>query len=216
MTEKSRLRYIIPGVILYLAVPLLYMIFGNFPDRTILKEAVSLLTVGAFFLMLGQFYLTRINKITLKGQKFSRVVILHKVIGYVFIPVLFLHPFLVVFPRYYEGGVDPVNAFKTILTTFGSKGIIMGFAAMALMILIGITSMFRKKMKMKYTTWRYSHGFLSIAFVVLATWHAVDLGRHTDAFLSTYMIGMAAIGIFFLAKLYFVEAGKIPQEAVNE
>jgi predicted ferric reductase len=154
--------------------------------------------------MLGQFYLTRINKITLKGLKFSKVVNTHKIIGYIFIPVLILHPFLVVVPRFFESGVEPIEAFTTILTSFGTSGIIIGMIAMVLMILLGITSMLRKKMRMKYTTWRFFHGLLSIVFVVLATWHAVDLGRHTDLIMSAYMIFMAASAVFFLLKLYII------------
>ena len=204
MNEKSRLRYLIPGLILYLIIPFLYLLLGDFPARTVLKEAISFLTIGAFFLMLGQFYLTRINIITLKGQKMSKVINLHKVLGYIFIPVLMLHPFLIVVPRFFESGVEPAEAFTTILTTFGSKGIVIGIIAMVLMILLGITSMLRKKMKMKYTTWRTTHGLLSIAFVILATWHAVNLGRHTDVILSTYMIIMSALGVLLLIRTYFL------------
>ena len=204
MGEKNKISYLLIGAVFYLLIPFLYLILGDFPERTTLKDSISFLTIGAFFLMLGQFYLSRINRITLKGHKFSGVVNIHKIIGYIFIPVLILHPFLVVVPRYFESGVDPIEAFKTILTTFGSKGIVIGMAAMVLMILLGFTSMLRKKMKMKYSTWRFSHGLLSIAFVVLASWHAIDLGRHTDMVMSIYMILMAATGVFFLLKLYIL------------
>lgn len=203
MNEKSILRWLVPGGIVYLAVPLLYMLFGNFTGRTVLKEIISLLTMGAFFLMLGQFYLSRINEITLKGQKMSKVVNLHKAIGYIFIPILVLHPFLIVLPRYFEGGAAPLDALTTILTTYGTKGILLGLAAMILMILLGAASMLRKKIPIKYTTWRYIHGLLSTAFVALAVWHAVDLGRHTDLFLSAYMITLSALGAALLARVYF-------------
>lgn len=203
MNKKSKFNYLIPGVIFYLLIPFLYLILGDFPTRTVLKEAISFLTIGAFFLMLGQFYLSRINKITLTGQNMSGVIKLHKVLGYIFIPILILHPFLIVVPRFFEAGVGPVEAFKTIITTFGSRGIILGISAMVIMVFLEITSMLRKKMRMKYTTWRTFHGFLSIAFVILATWHAVNLGRHTDLILSSYMIIMSAIGVLLLIKTYF-------------
>jgi len=204
MNEKSRLKYIIPGLVFYIVIPFLYLLLGDFPDRTVLKELISFLTIGAFFLMLGQFYLTRINKVTLKGQKMSKVINLHKVIGYIFIPILILHPFLIVVPRFFEAGVEPMEAFTTILTTFSSKGIIMGIIAMVLMILLGITSILRKKIQLKYTTWRIWHGLLSIAFVILATLHAVNLGRHTDTIMSVYMITMSTIGILLLIRIYFL------------
>jgi len=197
MNEKSKINFFIPPVVFYFLIPFLYLILGDFPTRTVLKEAISFLTIGAFFLMLGQFYLSRINKITLTGQKMSKVINLHKVLGYILIPILILHPFLIVVPRFFEAGVGPIEAFKTILTTFGSRGIILGLIAMVLMILLGITSILRKKMRIKYTTWRTFHGLLSIAFVILATWHAVNLGRHTDLILSSYMIIMSGLEFFF-------------------
>lgn len=202
MNEKSGLNYILPGLLLYLAIPFLYLSLGDFPDRTFLKDAISYLTIGAFFLMLGQFYLSRLNRITLSGQKMSKVINIHKILGYIFIPILFLHPFLIVVPRFFESGVDPLEAFTTILSTFGTKGIITGITAMILMILLGVTSLLRKSLKMKYTTWRTFHGILSVAFIVLATWHAIDLGRHTDSILSSYMVLMAALGILVIAKVY--------------
>jgi predicted ferric reductase len=203
MNNKSKLYYLVPGGIFYLAVPLIYMIVGDFPSRTVLKEILSLATVGAFFLFLGQFYLSRINTVTLKGQNYSKVVKLHKIIGYVCIPIIFLHPFFIVLPRYFEASLDPVDAFWLILTTFDSKGIILGLIAMALMILIGITAILRKRIHMKYKTWRTMHAFLSLAFIFVATWHAVDLGRHMDTFLSEYTIFLSSIGVVFLMRTYF-------------
>jgi predicted ferric reductase len=203
--ERKSLSYLLIGAVVYIVLPLSYVLLGDFPSRTVLKESLSLLTIGSFFLMLGQFYLSRINKATLKKTTMAKVNKTHKIIGYIFIPVLFLHPFFIVLPRFFESGVAPMEAFQTMLTTFGSKGIILGIVAMVLMILLGLTSMLRKKMPLHYKTWRVSHGLLSIAFVILATWHAVDLGRHTDLILSTYMIIMAAIGILLLLSVYLVK-----------
>ncbi|OJF75763.1 MAG: hypothetical protein BKP49_09845 [Treponema sp. CETP13] len=130
------------------------MIFGDFPSRTLLKEILSLVTVGAFFVLLAQFYLSRINIVTIKGQKFSRVVKLHKILGYICIPILFLHPFFIVLPRFFEASLDLMDAFVKMLTTFETRGIILGLTAIVLLVLIGITSLLRKKLHLKYTTWR--------------------------------------------------------------
>ena len=210
MQKKSSLSYLIPGAVIYLIIPLGYVIFHHFPSRTILKEMLSLLTLGAFFLLLGQFYLSRVNIVTLSGQKYSHVIKLHKIIGALCIPILFLHPFFIVLPRYFEAGIDPKDAFSLMISNFSSRGILLGFIAMVLMILIGLTSMLRKKMHLTYTTWRTLHAFLSFAFIIIATWHAVDLGRHMDTFLSTYTIVLSSIGCVFLIRLYFFN--KNPKE----
>ncbi|MGH4036466.1 MAG: ferric reductase-like transmembrane domain-containing protein [Sphaerochaeta sp.] len=203
MNNKSRLYYLLPGFTLYFAVPIIYMLVGDFPSRTVLKEFLSLVTVGAFFLLLGQFYLSRINIVTLKGQKYSKVVRLHKIIGYIGIPIIFLHPFFIVLPRYFEASLDPSDAFVKILTSFDNRAIILGLIGMLLMILIGITSILRIRIGLKYKTWRAMHAILSAAFIVVATWHAVALGRHMDKFLSTYTILMSSIGMVFLIRTYF-------------
>jgi predicted ferric reductase len=205
MENNSKLKYLITGFIIYLAVPLLYMIFGNFEGRTILKELLSLITVAAFYLMLSQFYLSRVNIVNIKGHKYSKVVKLHKIIGYIAIPLILLHPIFIVLPRYLEASLDPIDAFILMITNFDSRGIILGLIALFLMLVIAITSILRKKMKLKYTTWRKMHGFLSLAFIIVATFHAVELGRHMDAFLSNYTIVMASIGIVFLIRLYFFD-----------
>jgi predicted ferric reductase len=203
--EHSSIGYLAVGALVYVVVPVLYVLLGDFPERTVLKDSISILVLVAFFLMCGQFYLSRVNKLTLKKTKMAKVIANHKRIGYIFIPILALHPFLVVFPRYFEAGVSPMDAFETMLTTFGSRGIILGLVAMFLMLLLGLTSLLRKKMSLSYKSWRLLHGVLSIAFLTLATWHAVDLGRHTDAILSTYMIVVAGIGILSLLAVYFVK-----------
>ncbi len=203
MENKSKLHYLVTAAILYLAIPMLYMIFGNFEQRTILKELLSLITVAAFYLLLGQFYLSRVNIVNIKGHKYSKVVKLHKIIGYIAIPIIILHPIFIVLPRYLEASLDLTDAFILMVTNFESRGIILGLIALFLLLVIAITSMLRKKMKLKYTTWRKLHGLLSLSFICVATFHAVDLGRHMDTFLSTYTIVMASIGIVFLIRLYF-------------
>ena len=134
-----------------------------------------------------------------------KVVKLHKISGYVFVSVLLLHPFLIVLPRFFEAGVDPGEAFSTMLTTWDSRGIILGFSAWGLMLVLGLSSMFRNRLGMKYTTWRTFHGVLSIVFISLATWHATDLGRHTDLPRSVYMIVLCGLGVILLLRIYFIQ-----------
>lgn len=208
MTADKKDKRLLPVLIIYLALPAAYMIFGNYPERSLLKELISFLTVAAFFLMFAQFFLARSNKKITQNRKMSRVVKVHKILGYAFIPILLVHPFLIVVPRFFEAGVDPMEAFKTIITQYESGGIIIGIIAWVLMLILGLTSMFRKHLPMKYTTWRTFHGSLSIVFIILATWHAVGLGRHTDLIMSSYMIVLAAVGVFLLLRLYLLNPKK--------
>ena len=95
-----------------------------------------------------------------------------------------------------------------MVTTWESPGVVLGIIAWCLMLILGVTSLLRNRLPMKYTTWRAVHGVLAILFVVLATWHAIDLGRHTDRAMSVYMIVLAAGGILLLVKTYILKPSK--------
>lgn len=190
------------AILFFLALPLLFWAQGDTPRRGFLKECISVLTILAYFLMLGQFFLSRGNKKVLKPHKMGKVVKFHKVFGYIFVSVLLVHPLLIVVPRFFEAGIAPGEAFSTLISTWDSQGIILGMVAWGLMLILGLSSIFRNRLGMKYTTWRGFHGILSIAFITLATWHAMDLGRHTDLPMSLYMGAIAGIGVLLLLRTY--------------
>ncbi len=81
------------------------------------------------------------------------------------------------------------------------------------MLILGITSLIRNKLPMKYKTWRLLHGILSALFISLATWHAVDLGRHTDRPMSILMIALAAGGVLLLTQSWISEYSTKTSEA---
>jgi len=198
----------ITALLIFVALPLVIWALGDVPRRSMLKEVLSLLTILSFSMMILQFFLSRGNGKILKDHRAGKVVKLHKIFGYVFVSILLLHPFLIVLPRYFEAGIKPGEAFTTTLTTWDSRGIILGLSAWSLMLLLGLSSIFRKQLGMKYTTWRVSHGILSILFIVLATWHATDLGRHTDLPMSVYMIALAGLGVIQLLRMYLIKTIK--------
>jgi len=203
------------AILFFLGLPLLLFALEDIPKRTFLKESISVLFILAYFLMLGQFFLSRGNRKVLKPHRNGKVVKLHKIIGYIFVPLLLLHPFLIVVPRISETGIEPGQAFSTLLTTWDSNGIILGMIAWCLMLILGITSILRKKLGLKHTSWRVFHGILSILFISLATWHALDLGRHTNLSMSIYMVATAGIGVLLLLKTYLFASIK-PQENNDE
>ena len=210
MENKIKIFNRIIAILVFIGMPLLFWALGDIPRRTNLKEAISILTLVAFSMMLGQFYLARSNRQILKEHKMSKVINWHKVIGYTFVSVLLVHPIFIVVPRYFESGVEPKEAFITIITSFDNFRVMLGMVAWVLMLIIGITSMFRDQLPMSYKTWRVFHGILSVIFIAVATWHATSLGRHTGTAMSIFMITMAAGGVLLLLKSYFT---KTPQKA---
>ncbi|MCW8849416.1 MAG: ferric reductase-like transmembrane domain-containing protein [Melioribacteraceae bacterium] len=208
MKEFNNKYNLLTKTIVFAGLPVLIWLIGDFPRRSTLKETISILTLLAFSAMVGQFFLTRGYRTIHKELKMSSLVRLHKFFGYIFIPIIFVHPFLIVLPRYFESGVQPLDAFGTIITQFNSLGVILGLIAWTFMISIGITSLLRSKIFMSYKTWRVLHGILSILFISIAAWHVIDLGRHTDLTMSIFFIIISTGGIILLIKNYFLDNSK--------
>ncbi|MGB5280320.1 MAG: ferric reductase-like transmembrane domain-containing protein [Arenicellales bacterium] len=192
MQVNSKQSIIIASLLIFIVLPLLLFFLGDVPARSVLKDSISILTIVAFSLMLQQFFLTRLFKKTSQSFKLSQISKIHKIIGYIILPIFLLHPVLLVVPRFFEAGVEPLDALITILTTFESLGVVLGLIAWGLMFLLGITAIFRyklvKKFSINYKAWRIFHGSLTILFMSLASWHAIDLGRHINLSMAVFMI----------------------------
>jgi len=139
----------------------------------------------------------------------SRLVRLHNVIGTTAVSILLIHPFLLVFPRFFEAGVAPGDALTTIITTFTSQGVVLGIIAWCLMLTLGIISLMRRKVPMKYTTWRMVHGILSMLFVVSGAGHVIDLGRHATLAMSVFIAILTAGGVLLLLQTYGQKTEKV-------
>lgn len=172
---------------------LMILISNSFVHKTFLKDILSLVTLSAFFLLIGQMYIDKPNRISLP---------IHKWIGYIFIPVLLLHPFFIVLPRFFEAGMDPAKAFILMITSFNSFGIIAGIIAWSLMLILGLMSLFKNKLGLRHKTWKITHGLLSILFLFFALWHTEDLGKHITLSTAVSMSVLVMIASFLLLKKY--------------
>jgi len=208
MESKIKIYNRIGAIVVFIGLPVMFWALSEVPHQSVLRESISVITLLAFSFMLLQFYLSRINRPVLKEHNMGKVLKWHKTLGYIFVVVLLIHPFLVILPRYYESGIDPKDAFMTMITTFSSPGIILGMIAWCLMFLIGLTSLIRKILPLSYKTWRLIHGILSIAFIITATLHVLKLGRHIDKSLSVFIIILAAGGVFLLIRTYILSNSK--------
>jgi predicted ferric reductase len=199
--------YAIGALAIFVGLPVLFYALGEVPRRSLLKESISLVTLLAFSLMIGQFFLARSNKSVIELFDHQHIQNLHKVIAYPALIVFLLHPFLIVFPGYFEAGVDPIKALVRMLSLFDNLGILLGMIAWVLLLIISLTAIFHGPLitlfVIKYRNWRKFHGYLSVIFIVLATWHAVELGRHSHGLMAAFFIVVAAVGITLLLNMYF-------------
>ncbi len=188
-----------------IGMPLMIWAAGSYPQRTLLKESLSVVTILAFSLMIGLFYLARPNRAAVKKISLSKLLSWHKIVGSVAVSVLLIHPFLLVVPRFFEAGIAPGEAFGTIVTTFSSSGILFGLTTWSLLLILGLTSLTRKKLPLRYQTWRTIHGALALLCIVSAVFHVIDLGRHTDIAMTAFIALLATGGIYLLLKSYVVQ-----------
>lgn len=196
------------GLFTFIIVPLVLYAFVNLPQRTLLKESISIVTFIAFMLLLAQFYIARTNSVVVKIYKMPLVIQLHKVIGYLVISIFLLHPFLIVLPKFFESGLTPLQAFITIITTFNPWGVLLGIIAWVMILILGLTSMFRNKLHLKYKTWRFLHAIIAILFIAFASWHVIDLGRHISLSIAIFILFLALGGSLLLAKIYLFTTKK--------
>ncbi len=191
---------------IFIVVPSLIYSLGYFPRRSFLKETISLLTLLSFFVMILMFYLSRINRSTLKPFKMAKVLKWHKALGYTFVGILIFHPFFVIVPRYFEAGISPGDAFSEILSNLDKQGLLFGLIAWSTMILLGVTSFFRDKLPMTYKTWRILHGILSLVFLFLASLHVIQTGRHMSVTFISLILLLSGIGIAMLIRRYILDS----------
>ncbi len=214
MKLTARIYIILAAFAVFIGLPLMFYALGDAPRRSVLKEVISILTLLAFSMMLGQYFLARSNATLLSLFKPPQIQTLHKYIAYSAVGVILLHPVLIVLPRFFEAGVKPWDAFVIMLTTFDSLGILLGLAAWLVLLVLAVTAWFRRPLiKMfthRYRGWQYFHGALAVSFTVLAFWHAIELGRHTDIAMSAFFGTLTLIGFAMLARLYWGTAPRKP------
>lgn len=195
-------------IITFIAVPLVLYYSGNFPKRNTLMESISILTILAFSLLLSQFFTSRLNYKLMKQIRMVNVVAIHRFIGYFFISVLLLHPFFIIIPKFFDDGIAPTDAFVKLITTFSTTGIILGLIGYAIMLILMVTAFFRFKMHMHYRTWRSLHGYLTLLFVITATWHVIDMGRHSNSSFTLYYLLVVVTGIYYVLRKYLFNTAK--------
>ena len=198
MEKKRNIFRLIILAITFVVIPVLLYNLGDFPRRNFLKETLSIITILGFTLLISQFFSTRMNKKLVKSIRMVNVLKIHKIIGYLFISILLLHPFFIIIPKFFDNGVAPSDAFIRLITTFSSLGIVLGLIAYTSMVIIIITSFFRFKLNLTYRTWRSLHGYFTILFIITAVWHVINMGRHSNTQFSIYYILFVVSGIFYL------------------
>jgi len=199
MDTYRKSPFVKTSVLVFGGLPLLLWIMGGFPERSFLKESLSVVTILSFFFMIGMFFYSRFNTVVVKDLRMRRTLKIHKAIGYTCVSIMLLHPLFLVLPRFFEAGVSPDDAFVTIVSTFHT-GIVLGMLAWILLLTLGTTALMRNRLPMTYKIWRRWHGILAAVFIAAAAWHAIDLGRHSNLAMSSLIVLLTAVGVRLFLK----------------
>ena len=200
MKRTDTLQSILIYCLLCTGMPIMFYQLAGLPQRTVLKETFSLMTLLAFFLMLGQFFLSRGTFHFFPGVRAATLITWHKILGYLCVAVLLIHPLLIVLPRHFEAGIGARSAFITMITTTETTGITIGIISWIALLTLGITSLLRKQLFGAYRTWRRVHGLLALILLLLSAFHAIDLGRHMTMPFAIYLGIGGVSGALLLVK----------------
>jgi predicted ferric reductase len=159
----------------------LYVVMALFPLLLLLSapapwgggvgmELASALGFLALSIMAMQFLLTARFQWVAPPFGTDLVYAFHRYITWAAVAFALLHP-LALF------GSSAAAAIGYVLPWNAPWEIAAGVVATYALLAISFTSQLRKKLKLAYERWRWAHGALAVAAVLLGTWHAVAAGR---------------------------------------
>jgi len=179
-----RLRSLLPSNIklnaLYWSLPLFLYLVASQSTLVFKGWYVAILSAVNIF-MLVAFYLQFPLAARLKNSiLFSHIdwgVTKHKKIGQLIGIFFFLHPLLIILPKFFLSPADGMRAMDLMLFSSNAHTL-TGIIAWVGLIIWVLLSIFKDKLPMKYETWKLTHllGFIFIA--IFATLHVTQVGRH--------------------------------------
>jgi len=183
--------------LIFALTPVLLAVTQNVPTQSTFQLVVLLVSVGAFGLMLGLFWLSRLMPRDTVKMKASSTMRWHKVIGYAAGLFFLVHPVLMIARRFWVQESLPLDNLKLMIA---SPLLRTGIIAWLLLVLIIAMAIVRKKIPAKI--FRVLHGLLSVAFTVLATWHVIAVGRHSNSGMTLFWVLLATVAIAALLLSY--------------
>ena len=169
------------------------------------EEFVTLLSIAGMSMMLCQFILLN-GRVDVISERIGvdNAMRIHKQAGQYLGLLFLLHPFLIWLPRLV---ISPSFAVDDIWTMLTSPEASTGLYAWALLIVFALMAIFKEKIRLSYEAWRYTHSIAFVAIMILATHHAVTVGRHGryNAWFDVLWIVLCALAVAVAVYIYFVQ-----------
>lgn len=177
-------------------VPLALSIGLPLYGRPFFQSLVTALNIAGLSALLWQFLLSSRSRLLDRSWGADPALAMHRRVGEWIAIFFFLHPFLILLPRTWVAGHLALDDLWLSLT---QKSIRTGLFAWALLLVWTLIAIAKRKARLSYEAWRYSHavGFLAVA--VLGVLHAMDVGRHGQSqplFNIFWIVGLTlAVGV---------------------
>lgn len=184
-------------------VPYLWSVTQDLESRGLYEVIIGALSIVGLTALYAQYALSgRLQSVT-QFAGIDTGMRIHRKAGELVALFFFLHPFLIVLPRFWIAPQLAVDDLWLTLTSAESATAIFAWALMGFWIVFAIL---RDKLPITYEAWRFSHGIGLVAVAILATWHAVTVGRHGvyEPWFDYMWIAMCTIAVSTLAYTYFV------------
>ncbi len=204
----------------WIFIPLFLLFFTLVPIRlaavqdvetaSAYQQVMLLASVGAFGLLLGSFWLSRLLPRGAVNMRFSSLIGWHKYIGYAVGLFFLVHPVLMLSPRLWSLGGLPT---KYLILLFKSPLMLGGVIAWFMMIAFVVTAFFRKFIPAKI--FRCIHGLFGAVFTGTAAWHVVRVGRHSCRELSVFWIALTVLAVSALLFSYIPFRPKKTRTHIN-
>ena len=193
-------------LVIYLAMVLLPWVLSYFEGLAVrgwYEELVSFLSIIGLSMMLFQFALNaRVDSLAGRAG-IDNTMRVHTKFGEYLGYLILLHPFLIVLPRFI---IAPSFALDDVWDLFIQPETSTGMYAWSLMLVWVLMSVFKEKTGLSYEAWRYAHSAGFIAIIILATHHAVTVGRHGryNAWFDVMWIFLCIIAVALVLYIYFI------------
>ena len=191
---------------LYLALILLPWVLSYVEGLAVrgwYEEFVGLLSIIGLSMLLAQFALTsRVDAIAHRAGV-DNTMRVHTKFGEIVAYLILLHPFLIVAPRLI---VAPSFALDDVWDMFTQPETSTGLYAWSLLLIWVLMAVFKERTGLTYEAWRYTHGVGFVAIVVLATHHAVTVGRHArfNLWFEVMWITLGVLAVAIVVYVYFI------------
>ncbi|HSQ17966.1 MAG TPA: ferric reductase-like transmembrane domain-containing protein [Anaerolineales bacterium] len=200
-----RKQYLIQGIfwiliyLLLVSAPLIILLIGEVPEgREFWRELSVALGFAGLAMMSLQFVLTARFKAIKAPYGADIVYHFHRQVSLVGFVLIVAHPLLL-----FVFSPDTLALLNLFSAPWRARA---GVSAVLLLMALIAMSLWRKRFKIEYTTWRIWHGVLAVVVVALAIVHVV-LARH---YLNTpWKQGLwIAYGVFWVGLLFYVRVLK--------